>query len=484
MQANHHERMSSVDTAWLRMDGPGHAMMIVGVAITAAPVAPRAFRRMLAERLLCYPRFRHKAVADPFGASWIEDEDFDLDRHCEVVALPEPAGQAGLERLVAELASKPLDPRHPRWQMHLIERYGAGSAWIIRVHHCYADGIAMIRVLLSMTEQDPAPALAAGQRGRRANRPPASGAEPVRTGWADRVMQPAGDLLEQVVVEGMRLLEGGVHQAFHPDRTASLLRRTGNALGEFTRLVTLPDDPPTPLRGPLSGQKVAAWGLPIPLDEVRTIARALGCTVNDVLMATVAGALGSYLRGQGVDTKGLMLRAMVPVNLRSADDASALGNRFGLVYVDLPVGIANPVERLLQARDALREIKRSEQPPLSLAVLSLLGMAPAGLQAPAIELFSRKSSAVVSNVPGPQSPLQVCGRPITEMYFWVPQSGSVGVGISLLSYAGRACFGIIADRARVPEPRLLAERIGREFENLLLAVIVGMLASRPPAAST
>ena len=300
MTTPNHTRMSSVDTAWLRMDTPGNSMMIVGVSATATPIRPADFRRMIEQRLLCFPRFSQKAVADQIGASWVDDDEFDLDQHLKVATLPEPAGRKELEALAAELASTPLDPRRPMWQLHLVERYQGGSAWITRVHHCYADGIAMIRVLLSMTEQDSGPAMAAhpaaagGKSKRRSKQPPAD-VLPVLS-WVQHLAQPAGDILESALAEGAKLLEGGIHEIFHPQHAASLAKQAGGMIGEFARVVTLPDDPGTPLRGELSGYKSVAWAEPIPLHEVKSVGKALGCTINDVLMSTVAGALGGYLR--------------------------------------------------------------------------------------------------------------------------------------------------------------------------------------------
>jgi WS/DGAT/MGAT family acyltransferase len=475
-----HERMSSVDTAWLRMDGPHNSMMIVGVSATETPIRPDAFRRMIEQRLLCFPRFRRKVVADAFGASWVEDEAFDLDAHLAHEALHAPAGKLELQALAGRLAGSPLDPQRPLWQIHLIERYGGGSAWITRVHHCYADGMAMLRVLLSMTEQDPGPALAPdgahgkARAGRGAARP---GAVPV-PGWLQHLARPAGDILEHALAEGARLLEQGVHRAFHPGQVAALALEAGGMAGEFLKVLALPDDPATPLRGALSGEKAVAWGPAIPLHEVHAIGRALDCTINDVLMCTVAGALGGYLREQGFDTGGLRLRASVPVNLRATDEPLTLGNRFGLVFVDLMPGIANPLERLGAMHDAMAALKGSLQPSMSLVSLAAMGMLPAALQAAAVETFSRKATTVVSNVPGPQAALSMCGQRVSEMYFWVPQSGSLGLGVSLLSYAGHLHFGVISDRALVESPARIVERFGREFENLLLAATVGALALR------
>jgi hypothetical protein len=173
----------------------------------------------------------------------------------------------------------------------------------------------------------------------------------------------------------------------------------------------------------------------------------------------------------------------VPVNLRAAEEPMTLGNKFGLVFVDLPVGARNPLQRVYRMHDTMRALKGSLQPPMTLVVLGLLGLVPTAVQAPAIELFSRKGTLVASNVPGPQSPLFLCGQRIDEMYFWVPQSGTMGIGVSVLSYAGKVYFGVIADRALIANPRDLVDRLGAEFERLVLAATVGVLGLRERDAS-
>jgi WS/DGAT/MGAT family acyltransferase len=392
--------------------------------------------------------------------------------------LDEPAGQAQLEELVSELAGTPLDPGRPMWQVHFIPRYRGGSAWIMRIHHCYADGIAMIRVLLSMTEQDSGPALAGraetSMRGSRRGPPELLSA----AAWIGQFSQPASDILENLLAEGARLVESGVHQVFHPQRAAQMASQAGDMASELARVIALADDPDTPLRAPLGGRKRVAWTEPLPLHEVKTVGRALDCSVNDVLMSTAAGALGDYLRGRGFDTDDLVVRASVPVNLRAAEEPLTLGNKFGLVFVDMPVGIRNPLQRVYAMHESMAKLKGSMQPPMSLVTLGILGFLPSAMQSPAIDLFSRKASAVVSNVPGPQAPLYLCGQRISEMYFWVPQSGTIGTGLSVLTYAGQVYFGVISDQQLVPEPHEIADRFGPEFERLLLATTVGMLALR------
>jgi WS/DGAT/MGAT family acyltransferase len=484
MDPTRHQRMSAVDTAWLRMDRPDNPMMIVGVTVTAGRVRLAAFRRVIQRRLLAFDRFRHRPVADALGASWVEDEHFDLDWHVRGAELPGPGDQQALETLVGELASSALDPERPRWQMHLVEHYRGGSAWILRLHHCYADGIAMVRVLMALTEDAQGRPLAEAPRAeRRAHRRRSQPrTEFPLLDWIGRLSAPAGDLVQGALAEGGRLLEQGLRQMQHPDQPGLAALHAGGMLGELASTLALPDDPPTALRGALSGSKRVAWAPSLPLAEVRSVGKAMGCTINDVLMATVAGALGSHLRERDALYAGATIRAAMPVNLRRADEPTSLGNRFGMTFVDLPVGLRNPLERLQAVHATMDRLKGSLQPPMVLTVLGAIGLLPAAVQEPVIELFSRKGSAVVSNVPGPAEPLYLCRQRISEMYFWVPQAGSMGVGVSLFSYAGQVYVGMIADRSLVPEPAAVVGRFGHEFEQLLLAVTVGVLAARDRAA--
>jgi diacylglycerol O-acyltransferase len=480
-----HERMSRVDTAWLRMDRPGNSMMIVSVTATETPISYEDFKTTIERRFLCFPRFRHRPVQDAFGASWVEDQNFELDAHLKRSRLPRGGSQKKhLETLAAQLAGEPLDPARPMWQVHLVEDYLGGSAWVMRIHHCYADGIAMTHVLLSMAEQDPAPAMAS----RSATPNSAPQRSPIDLipilDWVQHASQPAGDILENLLTGGMKLMESGVHRTFHPQQTAALAAQAGRMAAEFAKVVSLPDDPDTPLRGEMDGSKRIAWAEPIPLPEVKTIGKAVGCTVNDVIMSTVAGALGSYLRSIGFDPDAVTVRASVPVNLRAAEEPLTLGNKFGLIFVPMPIGVRNPLERLAVMHGTMRSLKGSMQPPMTLQVLGLMGMLPAAVQSSSVDLLSRKSSLVLSNVPGPQAPLFVCGQRVSEMYFWVPQSGSIGVGVSVLSYAGKVFFGMISGTHPVPDPHAIASRFGGEFEKLLLGVMVGALAAKDQIVAT
>jgi WS/DGAT/MGAT family acyltransferase len=246
------------------------------------------------------------------------------------------------------------------------------------------------------------------------------------------------------------------------------MARTGlQVLRDTAALALLADDSPTQLKGKASGQKAVAWGEPLPLDRVKAIGKALGCSINDVLLASVAGAIGQYLREQGEEPAGKEIRAMVPVNLRPLEKAWQLGNRFGLAPLVLPIGIDNPIERVFAVRQRMAELKGSYQPLLAFALLSVTGLFIKPVQDAVLDLFAKKSTAVMTNVPGPAKPLKFCGSTLRQTMFWVPSSGNVGVGVSILSYGGGVQFGLITDRALCPEPQKIIDCFEPEFNKLL-----------------
>ncbi len=464
------ERMSRVDTAWLRMDGPHNLMMIVGVWLLRPALGHAALCRRLEAKLLPYARFRQKVVQQAVDAHWVDDEDFELDRHVLRETLVRRRGQSeadALKERTAELAVTPLDHMHPLWQMHLIERYDGGSAMILRIHHCIADGIALSALLMSLADEG----TGLQPQGRNGHDEHADLAPDGDAGMAEKVVRP----LTELAVKAIGLTGDGVVRALqalaHPqqamDDATEVARDGARVLHDATVLALLPDDSPTRLKGPLGGRKVVAWCEPMPLDQVKAVGKALGCSVNDVLLSCVAGAIGAYLRDSGEDPADKEIRAMVPVNLRPIEQAWQLGNRFGLVGLVLPIGIEHPVERLYAVRQGMHELKDSYQPVLAYALLAVSGLLTAGLQHALSDLFLSKTTAVMTNVPGPTQPIRICGSTLQQSVFWVPASGEVGMGVSIMSYMGGVQFGLITDQRRCPDPQRIIDRFAPEFDALL-----------------
>jgi WS/DGAT/MGAT family acyltransferase len=456
------EPISKVDTAWLRMEQPTNLMMITGVIVLGPGATFERVVETIEQRWLAFRRFRQKAVDRTSGAMWELDEDFDIRTHVRRVALHGNAGQDELEEYVSEMASTGLDHSRPLWQFHFVENFTGGPALIQRVHHCYADGIALVQVFLSLTDPGPEP------------RP--SAADPVK--WKrrraaestiyQRLMEPARQGLGQAVHLSQKLLGEVVEIVQQPEKAGHYLTEASEVVKELVNSLTLSSDPVTLFKGELGVRKRVAWAEPLPLVEVKAISKAFGCTVNDVLIAAVTGALRSYMIGQGeTPSKDSEIRATVPVNLRPLEHAKDLGNHFGLVFLPMPIGEDNPVERVKKVHERMNELKASKQATVSFGLLAALGMGPSMLQKPALDMLSEKATMVLTNVPGPQQPLYLAGGEVKEMMFWVPQSGGIGMGVSILSYNGKVFFGVIADRKLVPDPKKIIRRFKPEFENLV-----------------
>jgi WS/DGAT/MGAT family acyltransferase len=252
-----------------------------------------------------------------------------------------------------------------------------------------------------------------------------------------------------------------VESLLHPSHVLEVAQTALDAAGVLARMLVRPADPKTVLKGPLGVAKRAAWSRAIPVADVKTISRRIGGTVNDVLLTAVTGALRRYLLFRGDKPDGKDVNAMVPVNLRPLSEADELGNRFGLIYLALPIGEGDPTERLRLVKKRMDAIKKTPEPFVAFQILNALGLAPAEVADLVVNMFGSKSTAVMTNVVGPKQAVWFAGRRVKDMMFWVPQSGRMGLGVSIFSYDGHVVVGVATDAGLVPDP----ERIATLFED-------------------
>jgi diacylglycerol O-acyltransferase / wax synthase len=457
------ERLSAVDHAWLRMDDPTNLMIINGCLVLERSVGRERIKDLLERRLLPIRRFRQRVVRRNGNAYWENDPGFDLDAHVLATALPAPGDDGALREIVSALMSEPLALDRPLWRFHLIDGYKGGSVIMGRLHHCIGDGMALLLVLLSLTDRDLGPALGPEVPEDPDNpfadlfrRPP-------------RSVEAARELAAQIMPDGMRLLEqtAAAFQSLGPVKTGLV------STGAFARLLARPPDPKTRFKGPLGVAKKVAWSEPIPLSDVRDVGKALGGTINDVLLSAMTGGLRRYLDRHGEGARGLSFRAAMPVNLRSLDRMSELGNRFGLIFLSLPLGEDDPVSRLAEVRRRALALKRSAEPVVVYAILRLLGVVPLAVQRLVVKIFGTKATAVMTNVPGPREILHLAGTAIREIFFWVPQSGKLGLGISIISYAGHVRLGLASDAGLVPDPEVIVQGFHEELAALQARALGG-----------
>lgn len=453
------EPMSVIDAAWLRMDRPTNLMMICGMMMFDRRVDVHTLREVIASRMLCFHRFLQRVAGPAEAPYWEIDPQFDLDWHVRRVSLP--AGRGALQELAGELASTALDPRKPMWQFHLAEGARA-SALILRIHHCYGDGFALLHVVDAITDLDPA-----RPRAPLADLAPA----PARSAW-ERIFGVVTETAGAALRATLDAAGAGAALLAAPRSALAAAASAADLLHQAGVIAVMTPDSATSLKGDLGVMKRVAWADPLALDEVKAVCGVLGCSVNDLLVACIAGALRSWLQDCGEQVDGVELRALVPVNLRRPGPVSELGNRFGMVFLSLPVGIEDPVQRVAEVRRRMAELKHSQQPLVALGILAGMGVAPEFLKERVLETLAANASVIVTNVRGAEQPRYLAGQRIARQMFWVPQSGGIGLGVSILSYAGQVSFGVIADAHRIADPDALPPRYAAEFEALLLHALM------------
>jgi diacylglycerol O-acyltransferase len=467
------QRLSSADAAWLHMGRPTNLMVINSVMLFDERLDEERLREVLRRRLVeRYPRF-HECVVEsrlPLrGPSFEDDPHFDLDRHLHHLGLPAPGDEAALRRLVGDLIVAPLDHAKPLWDMYLLDRPERGCALVVRMHHCIADGIALAHVMLSLTDAAPAQdgLLAADQTGGRSSQGGARGAigralgSPLAdiAGLAGAAIGTARQAGATVGHEGMELLA-------RPGHARELLDRAASDAQALAKLLLSPADADTALRGELGVAKQVAWTGQLELARVKATAHSQNATVNDVLLAAVSGALRRHLRDGGEQPREF--RTIVPFNLRALEDPipRELGNRFGLVFLALPVNVAGRRARLQELKRRMDAIKRSPEGPISYAMLEGIGLTPPQVESRIVDVFTAKASAVMTNVPGPREIVYLAGAPVRAVLVWAPTSGSIGMSVSIFSYREEVTIGLLADAGLIHDPQLIMRHTEQELAAL------------------
>jgi WS/DGAT/MGAT family acyltransferase len=452
--------MSNVDAAWLHMESPTNLMLISGVMSFYEKLDFNELKELIEDRLLPFERFRQKVAISAvpgMGPRWVDDPHFNLRSHLQRTALPDPGGQQELQEMVSTIMSTPLDYSKPLWQFQYIENYRGGSAVVARFHHCIADGIALVKVLLSLTDDSPKGSPKT-RRTRRRRKPLAGGF------WLPEVVNETVYSVGRIT---SRMVDKTLETLTDPSWAAQMVAEGAKGTGILARLATMPADPETIFKGELTTAKRVAWSEVMPLADVKAYSKSVDATINDVLLAGVTGAIRRYMLGRKADVDDLNIRAVVPVNLRPESDIIKLGNKFGLVFLALPIGVADRGERLIELKKRMDKIKKSSEPWVIYAILNAVGLTGPTVESVALQLFGSKATAVMTNVPGPREEIYLAGKAMRSMMFWVPQSARLGLGVSILSYAGQVRLGVATDSGLVPDPGSIIDAFEEEMKTMM-----------------
>jgi diacylglycerol O-acyltransferase / wax synthase len=432
------DRLTGLDTSFLHLeDGTSH-MHVASVMIFEGPPPPYddlldAFER----RLPLVPRYRQRLAFVPLAQGrpkWVDDPHLNLRYHVRSTALPSPGSEDQLKDLAGRVFSQQLDRDKPLWEVWLVEGLDDDRfAVLSKTHHALVDGISGVDIVSVLFDTSPAPAAPTGPGNRWLPRPLPSPAQLLGEALVERATLP-GEITRSVraLLRGPRRILEGVRDA-----------AVGVGAMAWAGLNPAPSSPYNRRIGP---HRRFTW-VRADLGDLKKIKDELGGTVNDVVLATVAGALGKHLRRRGQNTDGLELKAMVPVSVRQDVERGGLGNRVAAMMASLPVWCQEPVARLDIVREELRDLKASGQAVGAQVLTELSGFAPPTIMGQASRVMSRQRffNLVVTNVPGPQFPLYLLGRRMLDPFPMVPLASGQGVGVALLSYDGRINFGLVGD---------------------------------------
>lgn len=459
--------MSSQDALWLTMDRPNNLMVVDTVLVLSRAPELDAVRGVMQQAVDRFPVFRRRALRDGIGWAWQDDLGFDICRHVSSVSLTGERDMAALQRFVAEHRALPLDKDRPLWQTFLVHPLRLddgteGAAVVARFHHAIADGIRLTQVMISLMGEAPAPSVVV-----------ASGAATStdKTGAAGTMVRAGLDLVRW----GTHGLAEGIGLLRHPTRLLDALDVFGSghrAVNDFSSVAKLAfgGSPRTVWTGSPGTAKAMAWSRPLPLQDIKAIGRAAGATVNDVMLAAVAGGLRRYLLVHGGEADQVLW--MVPVNLKPfADNLPAeLGNYFALAFLPMPLGSDDPVTTLQRVRHEMDRIKHSDETVLTFGLQRLVSRTPGHLAFLVTNFFANKAVGVLTNVPGPRLPMTFAGAPVVQAVGFAPCSGDNPMTATIFSYNGAVTVGFGTDAGLVPDPGLLVDLVVDQLRSMQVAL--------------
>jgi WS/DGAT/MGAT family acyltransferase len=440
------DRLSALDTAFLHLEDHGTAHMHVASVLVfeGEPITPDELVEHLLSRMHLVPRYRQRLAHVPLDQGrpvWTDDPHFNARYHIRHTALPAPGDDAALQKLAGRLFSQRLDRSRPLWEMWLVDRLaGDRFALICKTHHALVDGVSGVDIVSVLFDASPTP-----PPPLRANQP-----------WAPQPLPGPAKLIADALVERATVpgeMMRGVRAAVRtPRRMLERVREHLVGVGA-TALAGIADPaPPSPFNVEIGAHRRYTW-LDADLEQFKQIKDALGGTLNDAVLSAVTLALGDHLRATGHDTTDLVLKAMVPVSVRTDEEHGRLGNRVTAVWAPLPVHHSDPVAVFDEMHAAMDEIKQSGQAVGAQTLTELAGLAPPTIASQAARLQARQRyfNLVVTNIPGPQVPLYLLGRELVGLYPVVPLAKRQAIGIAIMSYNGRLGFGLLADFDAVPD---------------------------------
>lgn len=439
--------LQRVDHMMWDAEAPNSPVTIAGLMTFSKNISTEKVLDTVVNGLLHYERFKKKVVVKEKGPHWRLDESFQAHTHIHRIALPGKGGAKELQVCVSDLVSQPFNYNKPLWEVHIIENYNGGTALLWRLHHAIADGMALIKVVFSLTGATAKESLA------------------ITNGTAIKEdhhgvkheLDEAMELLRKFYDEAQEAMK-------HPELVGAAFKNSIATMKEVAGIFLGKTVAKSIYKGKLGYAKTVAWSEPFPLADVKKIGKANGCTVNDVLLTAATGALRKHLlKHKEKPTQGL--RIVVPINMRKQGSVTKLHNEFGWLSVELPVHMPKQKDRLKFIREKTVMLKPSIEPFFLNEVVHVLAdYSPLKVKQWFLDFLGTKIAGVVTNVPGPKQPVYLAGQKVEDLMFWVPHTTALGIGLSLMSYNGKVYMGLVTDSQLVPDPDVVTKAFGQEIK--------------------
>lgn len=459
------QRLSPLDASFLHIEDGSSPMHIASTAIFEGPPPAHAeVLSMVAGKLPLVPRYRQKVRFVPLELGrpvWVDDPHFNLEYHVRHTALPAPGSDQQLRNLVGRIMSQTLDRAKPLWEMWIVEGLEGGHwALISKSHHAMVDGVSGTDLLAVVLDAEPDPVRTEPPPWRPD--PQLSEAEFVGAALAERMFSP------------YEALRGARALVLRPRRLVREIVNTSRGVTSMRNLVIR--TPESSLNGPIGPHRRYTWSRGT-VSDVKAIRGVLGGTLNDVVLAAITQGFRELLQSRGEAVDGRTVRSLVPVSVRKSSQKGSYDNRVSAMFAELPVGIADPVQRLHAVTAQLKGLKESQQAVAGETLTSLAGYAPpvllsAGTRV-AMRIPQRNVNTVTTNVPGPRVQLYAVGRRMLEAFPYVPLAGQMRIGVAIFSYLDSLNFGITGDYDSTPDLDVLAAGICTGLGDLRKAAEAG-----------
>lgn len=438
------KQLKGFDRIFLKYDFPDSLMQVVILMVFKDNFCFRDFENLIGDYFVHFGNFSRRIVDAVGTAYWEEDPEFNLDNHFEYARLPEPALKPELEEYIGNVMATPLDVKRPRWKFHFIENYNQQKAIVACIHHAYADGVALRRILLSLIGK---------LEKHKAHKQLPGKNLPLSKALVQKAFSTVGNLTR-----------GGKSVADIPFYSFKYLKKGLGLANSMLDMLTLPEDHHGRLKGKLGIEKCCVWSPTMKLSEAKEMTRLLNCTINHIALSCIAGALRKYSLEKGENVQEKTIRCIEAVDIRKKQDGR-IKNRIGFFAIDLPTDLANPLERIYKIKNLISKPQDSAQLMLMGAAFAVSSMFPKNIRRQTQAFQSKKVSVLITNMTGFEKQISVAEIPMQEFAFWVPIS-FCSLAFSFTSYNNMLNLAINSDRKIINDPHTIISYFLQEMKTL------------------